>query len=107
MALEPPEPQALVIFGASGDLAKKKILPALYNLSVEGLLPTKQVIVGFSLAGGWSDDDFRKHAREAVEGFSRTPLDEKAFEGFASSLRFIDGKFDDDSALEKLNAALE
>jgi glucose-6-phosphate 1-dehydrogenase len=107
MALEPPEPQAIVVFGASGDLAKKKILPALYNLSLEGLLPTKRTIIGFSLAGGWDDEAFRRHAREAVEGFSRTPIDEKAFAEFAGSLGFIDGTFDDDSALARLDAALK
>jgi glucose-6-phosphate 1-dehydrogenase len=49
VALEPPEPQALVVFGASGDLARKKILPALYNLAREGLLPERSAIVGYAL----------------------------------------------------------
>ena len=58
MQLERPSPQAIVIFGASGDLAKRKVLPALYNLSREGLLPDPCAIVGFSRSA-WDDDGFR------------------------------------------------
>ena len=63
MSLGRPTPQAIVIFGASGDLAKKKILPALYNLFVEGYLPEHHAIVGYALSD-WSDDDFRAHAKD-------------------------------------------
>ena len=82
MALEPPEPQAIVVFGASGDLSKKKILPALYNLSVQGLLPEKTAIVGYAFSE-WDDEGFRAYARESVEGFSRTKLDEALFEALS------------------------
>jgi glucose-6-phosphate 1-dehydrogenase len=105
-SLRPPNPQLIVIFGASGDLAKKKVLPALYNLAVAGLLPERYCVIGFA-KDEWDDDDFRAHARSAVETHSRTPLDEAAFKPFADSLWFISGTFDDKDALGRLKAALE
>jgi glucose-6-phosphate 1-dehydrogenase len=106
MALRPPSPQALVIFGASGDLASKKILPALYNLSVEGLLPDKHSIVGYSLSD-WDDDAFRRHAREAVEQHSRATLDERAWKTFADSLSYVQGSFGDPEAMQRLSDRLQ
>ncbi len=101
MTLERPDPQAIVVFGASGDLAKKKILPALYNLFVENYLPEHVVVIGFSFSD-WSDDDFRANAKDAVAQFSRTGLDAGAWERFAPMLSFIAGKFDDDAAMRTL-----
>ena len=62
MALASPPPQTLVVFGASGDLARRKLLPALYDLAYEGLLPARYAIVG---SGGSRLDDagFRERAR--------------------------------------------
>ena len=105
MTLERPDPQAIVVFGASGDLAKKKILPALYNLFVESYLPEHVAIVGYSFSD-WSDDDFRAHAKDAVEQFSRTPIDPGAWERFAPMLSFIAGKFDDPAAMRTLAGRL-
>ncbi len=101
MALEPPSPQSIVVFGASGDLAKKKILPALYNLSRDGLLPERTAVVGYALSD-WGDEAFRSHAREAVESFSRTSLDEGVWKPFADSLSFVAGGFDDPSGMARL-----
>jgi glucose-6-phosphate 1-dehydrogenase len=106
MKLRPPHPQALVIFGLSGDLAKKKILPALYNLAVQDLLPERYVIIGFGKTE-WDDDAMRAHARESVEQHSRTPLDERVFERFAASLTYIAGSAEDADAMAKLKAALD
>ena len=64
-----------MVFGASGDLAKRKVIPALYNLAVAGLLPQRYCVIGFAMSE-WDDDAFRTHAREAIELHSRTPLDE-------------------------------
>ena len=66
MTLQPPIPQAIVVFGASGDLAKKKILPAIYNLAVDGLLPPAYEVIGFA-SSDMDDERFRQHAREAIE----------------------------------------
>ncbi len=105
MTLERPEPQAIVVFGASGDLAKKKILPALYNLFVEEYLPEKFVVIGYSFSD-WSDDDFRAHAKDAVTQFSRTGIDGSAWDRFAQSLSFVPGKFDDADAMRTLGGRL-
>src|SRR5215510_10996080 len=68
-------PCAIVIFGASGDLAKRKLIPAIYELAKEGLLDEKSYVMGYSRSQ-MSDEDFRKTAREALEKFSRTkPFD--------------------------------
>ena len=106
MALRPPNPQAVVLFGASGDLAKKKVIPALYNLAVAGLLPERHCVIGFAM-DTWDDEAFRQHARESVETYSRTPLDEAVWKRFADSLSFISGTFDDEAALGRLKQALE
>ena len=88
MQLKPPNPQAIVVFGASGDLTKRKILPALYNLAAEGLLPDRYVVTGYAGAE-WDDDAFRQHARDAVQEFSRTPLDEAVWKPFADATIYL------------------
>jgi glucose-6-phosphate 1-dehydrogenase len=106
MSLHPPAPQAIVVFGASGDLARKKILPALYNLFAEGYLPEAFAVVGFSMSD-WDDRAFRKHAKESVAEFSRTGLDATAWKAFEPSLSFVSGSFDDADRIKALGARLE
>jgi len=106
MELRAPTPQALVIFGASGDLAKKKILPALYNLAAQSLLPDRYVVIGYALSD-WSDEAFVSHARASIEEFSRTPIDETVWKTFADSLSFVSGSFDDENAFASLKSKLE
>src|SRR5438477_8503862 len=68
-------PCSIVIFGASGDLAKRKLIPAIYELAKEGLLDEKSYVVGYSRSQ-MSDEDFRKTARQAVEKYARSkPVD--------------------------------
>ncbi|HEV8564091.1 MAG TPA: glucose-6-phosphate dehydrogenase [Actinomycetota bacterium] len=105
MSLEAPAPQAIAIFGATGDLAKKKILPALYNLARESLLPERHVIIGFGRSD-WDDETFRARAREAVEEFSSATLDEEVWKHFAASLSFVRGSFEDPAAMADLAARL-
>src|SRR2546427_2975155 len=93
MSLAPPPPQALVVFGASGDLTKRKILPALYNLCCEGLLPERVAIVGYARTT-WSEEDFREHARDAIKQFSRTPVDDEKWKVFSELLHYVSGEFD-------------
>lgn len=100
-SLELPPPQAVVVFGASGDLTHRKILPALYNLARDGLLPERYAVVGYARTG-WDDEAFRRHARSAVEAFSRTPIDEASWKRFADSLYYQAGPFDDPSCFEPL-----
>src|SRR3954447_22122646 len=66
----PAHPTTLVIFGATGDLSKRKLLPAIYNLAHEGALPERFNLIGVS-RGDLSDDDFRAQARESTSEFSR------------------------------------
>jgi glucose-6-phosphate 1-dehydrogenase len=92
--LERPPPQSLVIFGASGDLTRRKILPALYNLFYDACLPERFAVVGYARSG-WDDDTFRKHARASVEEFSRRELDETRWKEFAELLHYIPGSFEE------------
>ena len=89
--LHPPKDQDIVVVGASGDLAARKLLPALYNLQGENLLPKKCRIVGTAIAD-WSDEQFRDHARAAVTENSRTGIDTNTFNAFASRLSFVPQK---------------
>jgi glucose-6-phosphate 1-dehydrogenase len=88
-------PCAFVIFGVTGDLSQRKLLPALYNLAVRGLLPPRMAIVGHGRRE-MSDEQFRGFTREAVEQFSRTTLDDGVWAGFASLLHYSVGGFDHD-----------
>jgi len=103
--LEHPSPQALVIFGASGDLTRRKILPALYNLFYDDCLPERFAVVGYARSG-WDDDTFRKHARGSVEEFSRRELDEGKWKEFAELLHYFPGSFDEVDSFEPLEERL-
>ena len=101
MRLERPSNQALVIFGASGDLTRRKILPALYNLFYDDCLPQRFAVVGYARSG-WDDDTFRKHARGAVEEFSRRELDEGKWKAFEELLHYVPGAFEEVDSFEQL-----
>jgi len=95
-------PQIIVIFGASGDLAHRKILPALYNLFREKMLPDRFAIVGYARTS-WTDEEFREEARKAIEGFSRTPLEDQYWKPFSESISYRTGAFDDEKAFHPLH----
>jgi glucose-6-phosphate 1-dehydrogenase len=101
----PIHPTALVIFGATGDLARRKLLPALYNLAHEGALPERLEVVGVS-RGEMADDEFRAMAAEAIRRFSRRPPDEAVLRALLEDVRYVAGTFDDDSAYAALADAL-
>jgi glucose-6-phosphate 1-dehydrogenase len=105
VALASPSPQTLVLFGASGDLARRKLLPALYDLAHEGLLPERWAIVG---SGGsrLDDADFRERVRGAVEEFSRHRLDESRWQAFARGLSYVAAPLDDADAFVLLRERL-
>jgi glucose-6-phosphate 1-dehydrogenase len=85
-----PQPCTLVIFGGSGDLARRKLLPALYNLFLDGVLPDNYAVVGTGRTP-LSDDDFRKFAREGVIKFSRQPLKDSEWPAFEQRLFYVPG----------------
>ncbi|HEY6638039.1 MAG TPA: glucose-6-phosphate dehydrogenase [Solirubrobacterales bacterium] len=102
-----PTGDALVIFGITGDLAKKMTLKALYDLCENGTLRVPVIGVGRT---DWGDDDLRQHAREAVEArFEATKegaLDEDVFKKFADSLSYVQGNFDDFDTYRKVKQEL-
>ncbi len=101
-----PPPAVVVIFGASGDLTKRKLGPALFNLALQGLLPPETVIVGVSRTE-MSDDAFRAQIREGVDAHSRVEVtDEAVWTSFASRLRYVAGSFDDTQVYERLRALI-
>ncbi len=102
----PVPPTVLVIFGATGDLSKRKLLPALYNLAHEGALPERFHLVGSSRSH-LSDDDFRREAADAVREFSRRPPDETVLEALLRSVRWVSGGFDDPATYEALGTTLD
>ncbi len=104
--LAPPQPQAIVIFGASGDLAHKMVLPALYDLAADGLLPEHYVIIGFARTE-FDDESFRERVRSSVREGSRTPLADEVWKPFAASLSYIKGSAADPEAMKRLATSLE
>src|SRR5437667_7885241 len=102
-----PDASCLVIFGASGDLAHRKLVPALYSLAHDGLLPAGQTIIGFARPD-YSDDAFRMDMREACEKFARIrPIDEAVWENFAKGLFYVKGTFDDPESFNRLKLRCE
>ncbi|HEX8102693.1 MAG TPA: glucose-6-phosphate dehydrogenase [Solirubrobacteraceae bacterium] len=101
----PVPPTTLTIFGATGDLARRKLLPAIYNLAHEGSLPERFNLVGVSRRDQ-SDDDFRAFAREAITEFSRRPPDDTVLDGLLGRLSYIGFPFDDESGYTKLGEKL-
>jgi glucose-6-phosphate 1-dehydrogenase len=105
----PVHPTTLTIFGATGDLSKRKLLPAIYNLAHEGALPERFNLIGSS-RGEMSDDEFRQLARDSIKEFSRRDADEKVLEALLEHVRYVTGSFDDDKVyeqLEKVNAEFD
>ncbi|MEW1964515.1 glucose-6-phosphate dehydrogenase [Micrococcus sp. NPDC078436] len=98
-------PSSLVLFGVTGDLARKKLLPAMYDLAHRGLLPPSFSLVGFGRRD-WSDDEFADYVRASVEAASRTPFDETVWDQFRGGLRFVSGAFDDAEAYARLRDIL-
>ncbi|WP_308251546.1 glucose-6-phosphate dehydrogenase [Rhodococcoides kroppenstedtii] len=98
-------PCSLVIFGVTGDLARKKLMPAVYDLANRGLLPPGFALVGFARRD-WSDQDFGTIVHDAVREHSRTPFREDVWERLSEGIRFVEGTFDDAAAFERLKSTL-
>jgi glucose-6-phosphate 1-dehydrogenase len=101
----PVHPTTLVIFGATGDLAQRKLLPAIYNLAHEGALPEGFNLIGISRSE-MSDDEYREMARESIKTYSRRPPDEQVLEKLLERVRYVAGTFDEDSVFELLKEEL-
>ena len=102
-----PPPTAMVVFGGSGDLAHRKIVPALYNLELHRLLPQNFAFVGSSRSE-YSDEEYRADMRKAVEEFSRTqPIQHQVWESFASRLHYIPGSSSDPGTYGRIGDLLD
>ena len=101
------EPQActLVIFGATGDLTRRKLLPGLYSLAREGLLPKHFAVVAFARRDK-THEQFRDEMRQAIEEFARYPLDEPLWDNFASGIYYHCSTFDDALGYVRLQEVL-
>ncbi|KAA0979859.1 glucose-6-phosphate dehydrogenase [Paeniglutamicibacter gangotriensis] len=99
-------PSALVFFGITGDLARKKLMPAVYDLANRGLLPPNFAVVGFGRRP-WSAEQFADEAKTWVQDHARTPFNQTVWDQLASGFRFISGGFDDDAAFVNLRETLD
>ena len=99
-------PCGMVLFGVTGDLSRKKVMPAIYDLANRGLLPP-----GFSLTGfarrDWVDEDFANVVHESVKQHARTEFREETWNQLAEGFRFVSGEFDDDVAFDQLRRTIE
>jgi len=101
----PVPPTTLVIFGGTGDLAHRKLLPAIYNLAHEGALPERFNLVAVSRSD-IPHDDYRKMARESIEQNSRRPPNAEVLDKLLEQVRYVPGTFDADDVFDNLKAEL-
>jgi glucose-6-phosphate 1-dehydrogenase len=104
--LSTAEPATIVIFGGAGDLAHRKLLPALYNLHVDGLLPPRIAVVGVGRRA-MDDDGYRAFAKDGIEHFSRRSIDDEHWGTFSNLLFFVNAGLDDAGAFPTLGARLD
>ena len=95
------QPCGLIIFGVTGDLARKKLMPAVYDLANRGLLPPGFSLVGFARRD-WAHQDFAQVVHDAVREHARTPFREATWRQLAQGFRFVPGEFSDDEAFDRL-----
>ena len=98
-------PCSLVLFGVTGDLARKKLLPAIYDLANRGLLPPGFSLIGFARRD-WADQDFGKIVYQSVRERARTAFREEVWRSLAEGIRFVPGSFDDEPAFDLLAATV-
>jgi glucose-6-phosphate 1-dehydrogenase len=102
-----PDPAVMVIFGASGDLTARKLMPALYNLTLNRYLPSGFTVVGIANTP-WSDQEFRNHMEEAVRKNSRSqPVDHSVWQSFSEGLCYVPMMFDDNAGYQRLATVLD
>ena len=100
-----PDPCVLVIFGASGDLTRRKLFPALYSLALRGLLPERFAVVGVARSEE-SDDAFRERMKESIQEFGRDEFEQDVWDWLAEGMRYVATDFADDGGEDRVGAAL-
>ncbi len=98
-------PSSLVIFGVTGDLSRKKLMPAVYDLANRGLLPPGFALVGFARRD-WDNEDFMRVVHDSVKEYARTEFHEDVWAQLAEGIRFVPGTFDDDESFERLKETI-
>src|SRR6476646_5648623 len=101
-----PQPCSIVIFGATGDLTHRKLVPALYNLAADGELSPGVVIVGFARRDK-SDDEFRRDLEESTRKFSRQAVRDEIWKTAAQSIFYNQSEFDDEAGYKSLAERLD
>ena len=99
-------PTVIVIFGASGDLTSRKLVPALFNLSMDHLLPNKFFLIGYGRKAV-TDQEFRETLKKSLAAHSRRPVDEKIWNNLEPGVSFHQGAYDDPESFEKLKVKIE
>ncbi|MFP4069808.1 MAG: glucose-6-phosphate dehydrogenase [Opitutales bacterium] len=99
-------PTVVVIFGASGDLTARKLVPAIFNLGVDNLLPGDFHLIGYSRSE-IADEDFRKSMDEAIEEYSRRPLNKEIWERVRQHTVYHAGGYDDADSFKKLAGKID
>ncbi len=94
-------PCVLVLFGVTGDLSRKKLMPAVYDLANRGLLPPGFSLVGFARRD-WENEDFAQVTHDAVKEHARTPFNDAVWQQLSEGIRFVPGEFADDAAFDRL-----
>src|ERR1700719_2718393 len=101
-----PQPCSVVIFGATGDLTMRKLIPALYNLAADGELPPAVAVIGFARRPK-TDDEFRKEQEESTKKFSRQEVRDEIWSSFAEALFYHQSEFHDPAGYKSLAERLE
>ena len=99
-------PSGLIIFGVTGDLSRKKLMPAVYDLANRGLLPPSFSLVGFARRD-WEREDFEKVVHDSVRTHARTPWSEEVWAQLVRGIRFVSGSHDDPEAFARLKQTVD
>jgi len=99
-------PCGLIIFGVTGDLSRKKLMPAVYDLANRGLLPPGFALIGVARRD-WADEDFTQVVHDAVRDNARTEFREDVWQQLSQGIRFVPGEFSDAAAFDKLKVVVE
>lgn len=99
-------PCSLILFGVTGDLSRKKVMPAIYDLANRGLLPPGFALIGFARRD-WADQDFAQQVHDSVKQYARTPFSEDTWRRFSHGIRFVDGDLTDPAAYDRLTTVVQ
>ena len=99
-------PCGLVLFGVTGDLSRKKVMPAIYDLANRGLLPPGFALIGFARRD-WADQDFAQIVHDSVREHARTPFSEDTWAQLSQGIRFVAGDITDPAAYDQLKAVVD